>query len=366
MNVPEKNDEKKIGGSSAACQRLFTVPKMVGARFFFQAAAVVAVAAILQLSVTSNQPVDIITVASLAAFGGNDPSAALKGKTAVITGVTSGIGEELAATLLGLGATVYGLGRSEAKLASFGSAHAGSSGTFKPVQCELSDFDSVARAAASVVGSIEEEGGSVDFLVNNAGIHYGSPLKLMSLDTTTKHGIDRSFATNYLSHVLLTELLLPLLERSGKGRVVQISSSYHWQVDGSMLAVPDKSGAMPLAADGNVVDFGQRIVSYANSKLAQVIRFSIPPVHVMPSIDLEPVFLLYMFCPPLTRSLCAASQVYHTRALARRQSGRSVTFISVCPAWVGTNIAPEGVGRRLLQLLAFPPNQVITTRAQSS
>jgi NADP-dependent 3-hydroxy acid dehydrogenase YdfG len=52
----------------------------------------------------------------------------------VITGVTSGIGEELATTLLTLGATVYGLSRSEAKMEAFATKNKELKGTFKPVR----------------------------------------------------------------------------------------------------------------------------------------------------------------------------------------------------------------------------------------
>jgi len=61
-------------------------------------------------------------------------------------------------------------------------------------------------------------------------------------------GIDRSFATNYLSHVLLTEKLLPLLAQAKKGaRVLQMSSSYHWQV--RYLKSRHSIGSFPPAAN---------------------------------------------------------------------------------------------------------------------
>lgn len=75
---------------------------------------------------------------------------------------------------------------------------------------------------------------------------------LVVLRLRNNAGIDRSFATNYLSHVLLTEKLLPLLAKAKKGaRVLQMTSSYHWQVrslnsrdsiDSSVRRQPSTSG----------------------------------------------------------------------------------------------------------------------------
>ena len=191
--------------------------------FYINAAWILLFAIGLQLLIRSNQPTDVNTIAALAAFGSRDPGTALAGRSVVITGVTSGIGEELAITLLRLGATVYGLARSQTKLAAFAATHGALAGSFKPVLCELSDLDSVARAADSIAREVPE-GAGLDYLVNNAGIHYGSPLTMMSVDTTTKHdGLDRCFVVNYLSHVLLTEKLLPLLLKAkSEARVIQV------------------------------------------------------------------------------------------------------------------------------------------------
>jgi hypothetical protein len=76
--------------------------------FFYQATAVFALAFAAQLLMKPHHPVDLHTTAGLAAFGGRDPATALRGTTVVVTGMTSGIGEELSASLLALGATVFG------------------------------------------------------------------------------------------------------------------------------------------------------------------------------------------------------------------------------------------------------------------
>jgi len=75
---------------------------------FFQATAVLVLAFVAQLFMKPHRPVDLHSTAAIAAFGDRDPATALKGTTVVVTGMTSGIGEELSASLLALGATVYG------------------------------------------------------------------------------------------------------------------------------------------------------------------------------------------------------------------------------------------------------------------
>jgi hypothetical protein len=117
------------------------------------------------------------------------------------------------------------------------------------------------------------------------------------------------FAVNYLSHFLLTEKLLPKLSKSKRGgRVVQLSSSFHWAVDGSDLAAlvvdgkgnekggqEDPVASLPGGSHGYEVWRTTR--QYANSKLAQLL---------------------------------------HMRALQRRTN---VSVVSVCPTWVASNIA---------------------------
>ena len=107
------------------------------------------------------------------------------------------------------------------------------------------------------------------------------------------------FIVNYLSHFLLTEKLLPLLQQSSNGgRVVQISSLYHATVNGDDLSIT-KSGmiaAQKGGAPGHLVWRSSR--SYSNSKLAQIL---------------------------------------HARWLQRNTE--NITAVSVCPAWVATNIS---------------------------
>lgn len=125
----------------------------------------------------------------------------------LITGANKGIGFETARQLLELGHTVYvgarDVGRGEAAAAALGARF---------VQLDVTDEASVSAALAAI-DAVE---GRLDVLVHNAGI----------LET----GLDgpsalRSFDTNAVGIVRVTEAALPLLRRSSNPHVVTISSS---------------------------------------------------------------------------------------------------------------------------------------------
>jgi NAD(P)-dependent dehydrogenase (short-subunit alcohol dehydrogenase family) len=245
----------------------------------------------------------------------------LNGTHVLITGATSGIGESLTMALLKLGATVNALGRSHTKLerlrldceTELRPLGLWKEDAIRTFTVDLADLAAVGKVGKEMADSLE----SLDILINNAGMHGLDNMFAVDAAVGTDPPYDRVFVVNYLSHVLLTELLLPLLKKSGKSpRIVQTTSSYHWAVDGSDLLPMD--GAMPVAAQpggslGYYVFRTQR--SYANSKLAQIL---------------------------------------HARALAANDD--AVKAVSFCPGWVATHIAgaDDVFATRMLNLLAFP------------
>ena len=81
----------------------------------------------------------------------------------------------------------------------------------------------------------------------------------------------QAFATNFMGHFLLTELLLPLMRATPHARVVQVASSVHLQVSGEALRPPSSSEA-PLAARSDIFTTRHWMDSYGNSKLAQMLH----------------------------------------------------------------------------------------------
>ena len=141
----------------------------------------------------------------------------LKGKVAVVTGTTSGIGRETARRLASLGATVVLADRDSArseKVAQEISLETGNP-SVEHVHCELSDLLSVAECAEKISRKYPE----IHFLVNNAGV-MGPPL------TPSKQGYELQYAVNHLGHFLLTLNLLSNIIQ-GHGRIVNVSSLAH-------------------------------------------------------------------------------------------------------------------------------------------
>ncbi|KAN0102084.1 NAD(P)-binding protein [Hyaloscypha variabilis] len=147
----------------------------------------------------------------------------VKGKTIVITGPgVGGIGAETALSLAaGLPSTLLLAGRTESKItpliATIRSQYPSITATFIPL--DLASQASVRAAAASINSQVDK----IDILINNGAI-MACPYE-KSVD-----GIEIQFATNYVGHFLLTNLLVGKLLLGGgvEGmRVVNVSSSAH-------------------------------------------------------------------------------------------------------------------------------------------
>lgn len=142
----------------------------------------------------------------------------LTGRRALVTGVTSGLGEVTARELARAGAEVVLAARHPGRLdAARGRLEAAvAGGRFVPLVVDLADLESVRRAAARTV-----DGGALHLLVNNAGV-------MAPAEARTADGFELQLGTNHLGPFALTGLLLPALLESGTGkeraRVVTVSS----------------------------------------------------------------------------------------------------------------------------------------------
>ena len=149
--------------------------------------------------------------------GANIPSQL--GRTAVVTGATSGLGYETARALAEAGAEVVLTGRDERKglqaVESISRAVAGARVHFEPL--DLASLASVAAFAERTRSSRQ----SLDLLINNAGV-MALPRRQVTAD-----GFEMQFGTNHLGHFALTARLLPLLRQGNGPRVVSVSSLAH-------------------------------------------------------------------------------------------------------------------------------------------
>jgi NAD(P)-dependent dehydrogenase (short-subunit alcohol dehydrogenase family) len=204
----------------------------------------------------------------------------LAGKTILITGATSGIGLEASVAVARMGARMVMVGRDPNKTTQRVAEVKSRSGSSSvdSLLCDLASQKQVRNLAREVIEKYER----LDVLVNNAGTVFMNR-------TLTEDGIEATFAVNYLSAFLLTNLLLDRLIRSAPSRIVNVSSDGHY------------SGSMDFSDLGFSRGMWTRNIfpAYARSKLALVL---------------------------------------FTRELARRLQGTGVTVNAVHPGAVATNI----------------------------
>ncbi|HEX8434005.1 SDR family oxidoreductase [Archangium sp.] len=139
----------------------------------------------------------------------------MRGKTVVITGASSGIGEELAVALAARGAHVVLAARDEAALARVKQRCEQAGGRALVVPTDVSDPEACRRM---VERSVAELGG-IDALVNNAGMAMRGRFE----DVTDLSIFERLMRVNYLGAVYCTHHALPHL-KARRGLVVAISS----------------------------------------------------------------------------------------------------------------------------------------------
>ena len=134
----------------------------------------------------------------------------LEGRTALITGATSGLGRSTAESLARLGAQLILVGRNPEKTARVAEAIIGASGNSN-VRTEIADLSLMAEVRALAA----RQQAPIHLLVNNVGV-------LLPERRETQEGLETTFATNLLGHFLLTELLIDKLE--APARIINVSS----------------------------------------------------------------------------------------------------------------------------------------------
>ncbi len=172
----------------------------------------------------------------------------MQGKTALVTGGTTGIGLVTARALAEKGAAVTIVGRNpqrgEQAARAIRAEVPGAEVRFE--RADLSLLDESRRLARNISESIDR----LDVLVNNAGA-------IFSRRRVTADGLEATFALNHMSYFLLTNLLLNRLRAAEAGRIVVVASVAHRR---ARLDFDDLQCERRYSAR----------VSYSRSKLANV------------------------------------------------------------------------------------------------
>ncbi len=140
-------------------------------------------------------------------------------KSAVVTGVSTGIGRAIAKSLTDAGWRVFGSVRKE-KDAQDAAAALGPN--FTPLIFDVTDEEGIARGAAQVKAALA--GATLGALVNNAGVAVGGPVAHLNMDD-----LKRQIDINVYGPIRATKAFLPLLgadkaQKGPPGRIVNMSS----------------------------------------------------------------------------------------------------------------------------------------------
>lgn len=138
------------------------------------------------------------------------------GRTAVVTGASSGLGEEMAKVLASAGADVVAVARREERLRALADSAAGLSGSISVCVADLIGSDGIEHVA-SVVG----ERGRCDVLVANAGL-----AEVGALESMDDESFSRVVSLNLNAQWRLAKALHPWIAASPAGRIVNIASIY--------------------------------------------------------------------------------------------------------------------------------------------
>jgi NAD(P)-dependent dehydrogenase (short-subunit alcohol dehydrogenase family) len=207
----------------------------------------------------------------------------MKGKTVVITGATSGIGEVAALTLAKMGARIVAVARSrqrgEATLAQLRSSAPGIAHAIH--FADLSRLNEMKRVAVQIA----DQESRIDVLINNAGA-------IFATRQLTEDGLERTFALNHMAYFVVTAGLRERLLASGPSRIINTASAAHL---GANLDFDDLQSAKSYIA----------MKTYGRSKLCNIL---------------------------------------FTRELARRLRGSGVTTNCLHPGFVATRFGDQSGG----------------------
>jgi NAD(P)-dependent dehydrogenase (short-subunit alcohol dehydrogenase family) len=170
----------------------------------------------------------------------------LSGKSALVTGGGRGIGRTMAFALAEAGASVAIASRNIDSCNLVAKEISEATGrTVFTGQLDVGEKKSVNE----LVSSVEEKFGKIDILVNNSGSSWGAPFEEMPLEKW-----EEVIHTNLTGTFLVTQGVVPIMKRSGWGRIINVSSIT------ALVAPPDFMNAVGYSASkGGIVSLTREL-----------------------------------------------------------------------------------------------------------
>jgi NAD(P)-dependent dehydrogenase (short-subunit alcohol dehydrogenase family) len=238
----------------------------------------------------------------------------LRDKLVLVTGGSRGLGLVLARELVSRGARVAICARDDAELGRAKRDLEERSGTAFAYVCDVTDRDDVMR----MVATIEDEVGSIDALINNAGVIQVGPLELMSCAD-----FELALDVNLRGPLHTMMAVAPRMQQRNAGRIVNIASI------GGKIAVP-------------------HLAPYSTSKfalvgLSQAMRAELAKDNVLVST----------VCPGLMRT---GSPLH---AWFKGDAAKEYTWFSIADSLTLTSVSAESAAKRIVQALVYGEADVI-------
>ena len=246
----------------------------------------------------------------------------LKGKVALVTGASRGLGEGAARALAAAGASVMLVARDGALVESVARDIAAKGGRAEAVGCDVSDYPAVERVVADTAARL----GKIDILVNNAGII--EPIAEIAASDPAAWA--RNISINLVGAYHVVRAVLPGMLASGGGSIVNVSSGAAYRpLEGWSAYCSSKAGLAMLsrAIELETAGKGIRVFGFSPGTIDTDMQVKIRAsgmnmISRIPRADLSPVEhavrgLLYL-CTPAADDLTGQDASMRDEPFRRR------------------------------------------------
>jgi len=179
------------------------------------------------------------------------PAFDIRGRAALVTGSSRGIGHALATGLVEAGCSVAVHGRDHDALKGAAAALAGPAGEAGGRVCQIAFDVTDARAVEAGVAAVEADLGPLDILVNNAGVQHRAPLLEFPDDAW-----QRVLQTNLTSAFVVGRAVARGMVERGRGKIVNVASLQSELARAGTAPYAASKGGLKMLTRGMCAEWG--------------------------------------------------------------------------------------------------------------